>query len=64
MVSCKTLIEEHFNSNEGCNKLFLKLWQRATGEQKRLCISRLEKHFVEKHYDFYKKHSDYLTSMI
>ena len=25
MVSCKTLIEEDFSSNEGCNKLFLKL---------------------------------------
>ena len=54
MVSCKTLIEEDFNSNEGCNKLFLKLCQRATGEQKRLYFSKLEKHFLEKHSIFTK----------
>ena len=62
MVSCKTLIEEEFNfngaySNEGCNKLFVKPSERATEEQMSSFFSKLEKHFFEFHYDFYKKHS-------
>ena len=57
MVSCKTLIEEEFNFNEGCNKLFVKPSERATEEQMSSFFSKLEKHFFEFHYDFYKKHS-------
>ena len=62
MVSCKNLIMEEFNfngaySNEGCNKLFVKPSEKASGEQMSSYFSKLEKHFCELHYDFYKKHS-------
>ena len=50
MVSYKTLIEEDFNSNEGCKKLYLKPSQKATEEEMSLYLSKLQKHYV-----FHKK---------
>ena len=44
MVSYKTLIEEDFNSNEGCNKLYLKPSQKAIEEEMSLYQSKLQKH--------------------